>query len=276
MLWAVLRVASMFRQSRTQAHFRLRFTRAESWPKFERERSFSSVKQDTYDFGSEPKCIRHISVISQPESPLARCLKVFGTNYQPEFTLALYSVSQPEVAMFIRTYTNVSALSARSHQLYRNTNVFGLKRLFSSASKVQQLGVNTQRRSRSQANGRSNLRFSRRSKIAEIGTRILYSSVFSYPVWVCCVRRNSQFISARLRDVHHDVTRPRPALPALAQTQPSPCPRLRLCCLVVFLWGVSQESDSSIAVEFRERGPESEQNLDGTITRNGSCHLALL
>ena len=41
-----------------------------------------------------------------------------------------------------------------------------------------------------------------------------------------------QFISARLRDVHHDVTRPRPALPALAQTQPSPCPRLRLCCLV--------------------------------------------
>ena len=42
-----------------------------------------------------------------------------------------------------------------------------------------------------------------------------------------------QFISARLRDVHHDVTRPRPALPALAQTQPSPCPRLRLCSLVV-------------------------------------------
>ena len=44
-----------------------------------------------------------------------------------------------------------------------------------------------------------------------------------------------QFISARLRDVHHDVTRPRPALPALAQTQPSPCPRLRLCCLVFFI-----------------------------------------
>ena len=44
-----------------------------------------------------------------------------------------------------------------------------------------------------------------------------------------------QFISARLRDVHHDVTRPRPALPALAQTQPSPCPRLRLCCLVFFV-----------------------------------------
>ena len=42
-----------------------------------------------------------------------------------------------------------------------------------------------------------------------------------------------QFMSARLEDVHHDVTRPRPALPALAQTQPSPRPGLRLCCLVV-------------------------------------------
>ena len=28
------------------------------------------------------------------------------------------------------------------------------------------------------------------------------------------------------------ITQPRPALPASTQTQPSPCPRLRLCCLV--------------------------------------------
>ena len=32
--------------------------------------------------------------------------------------------------------------------------------------------------------------------------------------------------------IRYSATRPRPALPALAQTQPSPCPRLRLCCLV--------------------------------------------
>ena len=116
------------------------------------------MKLYTYGLGSEPRCIRNISVFSQPESPLARCLKVFGTNYQPEFTLALYSVSQPEVAMFIRTYTNVSALSARSHQLYQNANIFGLERSFSSAPTVQQFEICIQRRSRSQANERSDFR----------------------------------------------------------------------------------------------------------------------
>ena len=43
--------------------------------------------------------------------------------------------------MFNGTYTKVSALSARSHLLYQNANVFGLKRLFLSAPKVQQLDV---------------------------------------------------------------------------------------------------------------------------------------
>ena len=120
------------------------------------------MKLYTYGLGSEPRCIRNISVFSQPESPLARCLKGFGTNYQPEFTLALYSVSQPEVAMFIRTYTNVSALSARSHQLYQNANIFGLERSFSSAPTVQQFEICIQRRSRSQANERSDFRISAR------------------------------------------------------------------------------------------------------------------
>ena len=32
--------------------------------------------------------------------------------------------------------------------------------------------------------------------------------------------------------IHYNATRPRPALPAYAQTQPSPLLRLRLCCLV--------------------------------------------
>ena len=32
--------------------------------------------------------------------------------------------------------------------------------------------------------------------------------------------------------IHYDVTRLRPALPALAQTQPPPCSRLCLCCVV--------------------------------------------
>ena len=48
-----------------------------------------------------------------------------------------------------------------------------------------------------------------------------------------CKRSNSVFYFYCLREVHHDVTRPRLALPALAQTQPSPCPRLRLCCLAL-------------------------------------------
>ena len=43
--------------------------------------------------------------------------------------------------MFDGTYTNVSASSVRSHRLYQNANVFGLKRLFLSAPKVQQLDV---------------------------------------------------------------------------------------------------------------------------------------
>ena len=73
-------------------------------------------------------------------------------------TLALYSVAQPEVAVFIRTYTNVSALSARSHQLYQNANIFGLERSFSSAPTVQQFEICIQRRSRSQANERSDFR----------------------------------------------------------------------------------------------------------------------
>ena len=120
------------------------------------------MKQDTYDFGSVPKCIRNISVFSQPKSPLARCLEVLRTDSRPEFTLALYSVAQPVFALFVGTYTNVSASSARSHQLYQNANVFGLERSISSAPKVQQLDICIQRRSRSQANGRSNLRFSAR------------------------------------------------------------------------------------------------------------------
>ena len=123
------------------------------------------MKQDTYDFGSEdsePKCIRNISVFSQPKFPLAPCLKVFRTDSQPEFTLALFSVAQPELALFVGTYTNVSASSARSHQLYQNANVFGLERSISSAPKVQQLDICIQRRSRSQANGRSDFRISAR------------------------------------------------------------------------------------------------------------------
>ena len=35
------------------------------------------------------------------------------------------------------------------------------------------------------------------------------------------------------RRIHYSATRWRPASPALAQTQPSPCSRLRLCCLVL-------------------------------------------
>ena len=34
------------------------------------------------------------------------------------------------------------------------------------------------------------------------------------------------------RGIRYNATRPRPALPAYAQTQPSPLPWLRLCCLV--------------------------------------------
>ena len=64
--------------------------------------------------------------------------------------------------MFVGTYTNVSASSARSHQLYQNANVFGLERSFSSAPKVQKLDICIQRRSRSQTNGRSDLRISAR------------------------------------------------------------------------------------------------------------------
>ena len=68
-----------------------------------------------------------------------------------------------------------------------------------------------------------------------------------------------QFISARPRDVHHDVTRPRPALSALAQTQPSPCPRLRLCCLVV-----TQKETSDTFIKLRrgrqQRFPYPERN----------------
>ena len=37
------------------------------------------------------------------------------------------------------------------------------------------------------------------------------------------------------RRIHYSATRWRPASPALAQTQPSPCSRLRLCCLVFLL-----------------------------------------
>ena len=85
-------------------------------------------------------------VFSQPESPLARCLKAFRTNYLPEFTLALYSVAQPEVALFFRTYTNVSALSARSYQLYQNAHIFRLERSFSSAPTVHQLDICIQKR----------------------------------------------------------------------------------------------------------------------------------
>ena len=44
----------------------------------------------------------------------------------------------------------------------------------------------------------------------------------SQPVLLACSRR-----------IQYSVTRWRPASPALAQTQPSPCSRLRLCCLVV-------------------------------------------
>ena len=71
---------------------------------------------------------------------------------------SLYSVAQPESALFVGTYANVSASSARSHQLYQNANVFSLERSFSSAPKVQQLDICIQRRSRSQANGRSDFR----------------------------------------------------------------------------------------------------------------------
>ena len=113
-------------------------------------------------FRSESRCIRNISVFSQPEPALARCHKVFRTISPPEPTLALYSVAQPESAVFDATYTNASDLSVRFHQLYQNANVFGLKRLFSSAPKVQQLDVNIQRRSRSQAHRRSNI-FTRKS-----------------------------------------------------------------------------------------------------------------
>ena len=75
---------------------------------------------------------------------------------------SLYSVAKPESALFVGTYANVSASSARSHQLYQNANVFGLERSFSSAPKVQQLDICIQRRSRSQANGRSDFRISGR------------------------------------------------------------------------------------------------------------------
>ena len=89
-LWAVLRVASMFRQSRTHAFIRLIITSA--------------------------------AIVTEV------CKRAF--------LLLCETGSQ----------TNVSALSASSPQLYRNTNVFGLKRLVASASKVQQLDVNIQSR----------------------------------------------------------------------------------------------------------------------------------
>ena len=105
MLWAVLRVAIMFRHSRTQAFIRSRITRA--------------------------------AIVTEV--------------WKRAFLLVCETGS----------YTNVSALSARSHQLYRNTNVFGLKCFLSSAPKVQQLDVNIQRRSRSQAHGRSDIRINK-------------------------------------------------------------------------------------------------------------------
>ena len=79
-----------------------------------------------------------------------RVLNKFSARFH-----SLYSVAQPESALFVGTYANVSASSARSHQLYQNANVFSLERSFSSALKVQQLVICIQRRSRSQANGRS-------------------------------------------------------------------------------------------------------------------------
>ena len=134
--------------------------KSKSWPKFERERSFLSVKQDLHVFGSESRYIKNISVLSQPESPSARCIKVFWMYSQPEFSLAPYSVAQLGSAVFDGTYTNVSVSRVRSNQLYQNANVFSLERSFSSALKVQQLVICIQRRSRSQANGRSDFRIS--------------------------------------------------------------------------------------------------------------------
>ena len=95
-----------------------------SWPKFERERSFLSVTQDLHVFGSESRYIKNISVLSQPESPLARCIKIFWMYSQPGFSLAPYSVAQLGSAVFDGTYTNVSVSRVRSNPLYQNANVF--------------------------------------------------------------------------------------------------------------------------------------------------------
>ena len=149
------------------------------------------MKQDTYDFGSEPKCIRLISVLSQPEYPLARCLKVFCVlnDFSSRFH-SPHSVAQPESALFVETYANVSASSARSHQLYQNANVFGLERSFSSAPKVQQLDICIQRRSRSQANGRSDFRISARPPNPK-NSKIAATKLQFY----CCNFGNFRFFS---------------------------------------------------------------------------------
>ena len=105
----------------------------------------------------------HFSILSArvPSGSLPQSiLNEFSARFH-----SLYSVAQPESALFVGTYAKVSASSARSHQLYQNANVFGLERSISSAPKVQQLDICIQRRSCSQANGRSDF-FCRISVIA--------------------------------------------------------------------------------------------------------------
>ena len=72
--------------------------------------------------------------------------------------------------------------------------------------------------------------------------------------------------------IRYSATRPRPALPALAQTQPSPCPRLRLCCLVFVVDSfVCEVFMLSIATKMFARVEDAVHGLCSCSSFSGSC-----
>ena len=72
--------------------------------------------------------------------------------------------------------------------------------------------------------------------------------------------------------IRYSATRQRPALPALAQTQPSPCPRLRLCCLVFVVDSfVCEVFMLSIATKMFARVEDAVHGLCSCSSFSGSC-----